>query len=350
MSNYQTKNITHNTKQTKFILQNHNGPCPLLALVNVLLLRGDICIETSLIDFATLSIILADFLIQMASEPSAELALHLQDALEILPSLEKGFDINVHFSSAESFEFSSGLSIFDVVRVRLWHGWVVDEKDIQQYDLIVKKLKSYNALVDCVVRGEAAASTAQTSTFVEANMQRDELVSQGVICREFLDSTSSQLTRAGLDEITQKLAEDQPGILFRNNHFLTLIKRDGVLYSLVTDVGYLESQVVWESLDTLTGASSFFDENFQQLDLNSEFLPIGDNIDGLEGEDASLALARRLQAQEERDQESRLRAVQSDFNPLEGSDSVPASRLFGRGSTNTSSSSLLKKDKPCLLM
>jgi hypothetical protein len=41
---------------------------------------------------------------------------------------------------------------------------------------------------------------------------------------------------------------------FRNNHFSTMLKKDGRLYLLVTDTGYAgEASVVWELLDEIDG-------------------------------------------------------------------------------------------------
>ena len=60
---------------------------------------------------------------------------------------------------------------------------------------------------------------------------RAELVST------FLERTQTQLTYAGLAEIHSTLRENEVGVLYRNLHFATVFKRDGVLYALVTDIG-----------------------------------------------------------------------------------------------------------------
>ncbi len=54
-------------------------------------------------------------------------------------------------------------------------------------------------------------------------------------------------------------------MLFRNNHFSTVILHEGVLYSLVTDVGFQHrDSVVWETLNSLHGDTHLVDCNFRE--------------------------------------------------------------------------------------
>jgi hypothetical protein len=72
--------------------------------------------------------------------------------------------------------------------------------------------------------------------------------------QRFLESSPSQLTFEGLFKIHAALEEDELAVLFRNNHFSTVLKRRNVLYTLVTDVGFIHrDEVVWETLDCLNG-------------------------------------------------------------------------------------------------
>jgi hypothetical protein len=65
----------------------------------------------------------------------------------------------------------------------------------------------------------------------------------------FLESSASQLTRAGLRDARDAVKERELAVFFRNNHFATVFRLDGALYLLVTDQGYLsEPDVVWETL------------------------------------------------------------------------------------------------------
>lgn len=46
--NYRLKRVEFNSRKVAIVLQNTNGPCPLLAVANILLLRGDIKIHEDL--------------------------------------------------------------------------------------------------------------------------------------------------------------------------------------------------------------------------------------------------------------------------------------------------------------
>jgi ubiquitin carboxyl-terminal hydrolase MINDY-1/2 len=85
-----------------------------------------------------------------------------------------------------------------------------------------------------------------------------------MICNTFLQASASQLTYHGLQLLHESMDVDVPCVFFRNNHFSTIVKRsDGKLYTLVTDQGFAqESQVVWETLDTVDGDSEFVDSDF----------------------------------------------------------------------------------------
>jgi len=86
----------------------------------------------------------------------------------------------------------------------------------------------------------------------------------GSIVNSFLTETSNQLTESGLAELQLYVMESSVCVFFRNNHFATMTKEDGVLYLLVTDVGYASvNEVVWEKLDNITGDTKYTDELFE---------------------------------------------------------------------------------------
>ena len=267
MTSFQLKSIEYNTKPIKMIMQNENGPCPVIAIGNCLMLLGNLHLPAQLesISFSELIERIGNYLISTSADSSQQVevdAQNLNDALSLLPSLDKGLDVNCYFTKSDAFEFTSAISIFDCCRLSLFHGWVISPEtdDPQTFELVAKKLKSYNALVDLVVRGDALNSK-QTHTSDD-----DEVLAQTAVCREFMQDTSTQLTVAGIKSIKDILPEDRPSVLFRNNHFLTLIKWQGNLFTLVTDHGYLNSPIVWESLDSISGSSTHYDCSFQLLD------------------------------------------------------------------------------------
>jgi hypothetical protein len=232
------KRINYNQDTIPIILQNENGPCPLLALMNVLLLRKDVVLhDQDYITTTKIVEIIAEFILQKPSHPEFETSVH--DCLEILPLLETGMDINIYFQGIESFEFTRNLTLFDICSVRLFHGWVVDPLDMDTFEIIVNRVKSFNKLVEIAIEPP------------------DEI--QGMICNEFLHETRTQLTSKGLRDLQQ--IPSSPSVLFRNNHFHVLFNHNQQLYTLVTDQGFADSSIVWESL-SISGDSFFVTSDF----------------------------------------------------------------------------------------
>lgn len=103
---------------------------------------------------------------------------------------------------------------------------------------------------------------------------------QAWIVGEFLNSTCSQLTEYGLSQLLNRLAENQLAVFFRNNHFSTLFKRNGMIYLLVTDQGYQhESNIVWERLDGVDGDTTFCDSDFEPFVPHREAQRVEDDPD-----------------------------------------------------------------------
>jgi len=167
------KDVEFNYKHVSIVMQNQNGPCPIIALANALILNGDIQLssreisstlgEGKSVNFGGLAGILAEHLLARTDPnptdsvtgrvdhrpvdhsqqsqnqndhnhgnqsqegagseekaafpglPSSELDLVLQ----LIPKLEKGLDVNVYFERCDAFEFTPALSLFDIARVKV---------------------------------------------------------------------------------------------------------------------------------------------------------------------------------------------------------------------------------------
>jgi ubiquitin carboxyl-terminal hydrolase MINDY-1/2 len=215
--------------------------------------------------------LLAEYLVSQAPEPNSgsETVLSFQQTLDevlaILPSLQHGMDVNVHFADPKKFELTPALCIFDILDIELVHGWVCDPQDSETYDVVAKQLVSYNKVTDAVVRGKDSIAGADA----------DKNMIVGIICSQFLEESVSQLTYVGLNRLYKALAPAKPAVFFRNNHFSTIIKTHDKLWTLATDEGYLdENEMVWESIH-LHGNSTFTnswfgDEQNRQETTNSE--------------------------------------------------------------------------------
>jgi len=243
--------------KTGIVTQNINGPCPLLSIVNILLLRGKLKLPDGceVVSAAQLLEILGEFILESVPEqmPSGEDGRRLDyeqnvnDAIAILPKLQTGLDVNVRFTGVSDFEYTPECIIFDLLNIPLYHGWLMDP---QQHDVVgaVKGL-TYNQLVEQIISQKNSEDSFQ--------------VSQSMIAQQFLEESASQLTYHGLCELITSIKEGELAVFFRNNHFSAIYKEKKELFLLVTDQGFLkEPKVVWETLSSIDGDGHFVDEKF----------------------------------------------------------------------------------------
>ncbi|NXB83126.1 MINY1 hydrolase, partial [Vidua chalybeata] len=282
---YCVKWIRWKGERTPMVTQSENGPCPLLAIINILLLQwkasggwgglwggpksqGEVSREGSSASSGCSQVklppqkevITAEELMAhlgnciLATQPrdtSEGLQLNFQqnisDTMMVLPKLSTGLDVNVRFTGVSDFEYTPECIVFDLLNIPLYHGWLVDPQSPEQVQAVGKL--SYNQLVEKIITCKHASDSG--------------LVSEGLVAEHFLESTASQLTFHGLCELTAHAREGELGVFFRNNHFSTMTKHKGHLYLLVTDQGFLhEERVVWESLHSVDGDSCFCDAEF----------------------------------------------------------------------------------------
>ncbi|CAJ0934868.1 unnamed protein product [Ranitomeya imitator] len=128
------------------------------------------------------------------------------------------------------------------------YAMIVEASQSSEAVQAVGKL-SYNQLVEKIITCKHSSDP--------------NLVTEGLLAEQFLESSAAQLTYHGLCELMAAVKEGELSVFFRNNHFSTLIKHKGHLYLLVTDQGFLqEEKVIWESLHNVEGDSCFCDSDF----------------------------------------------------------------------------------------
>jgi len=154
------------------LLQNENGPCPLLAATNALLLRGVVnlpstCVRSNVASIEEVVTLLANWALTRSDgihgneEENDELRRQqsqygIDELLKLLPKLQYGMDINPKFTcSPEGCEYTDGVAAFDILGVKLIHGWLVDPQDKVICELIGNR--SYNELVEFVIKGSDAS-------------------------------------------------------------------------------------------------------------------------------------------------------------------------------------------------
>ncbi|NP_001004517.1 ubiquitin carboxyl-terminal hydrolase MINDY-2 [Danio rerio] len=251
---YQIKWIKWKEENTPIITQNENGPCPLLAIMNVLLLSWKVKLPPmmEMITAEQLMEYLGDYILEAKPKEISEAQRlnyeqNMSDAMAVLHKLQTGLDVNVKFTGVRVFEYTPECIVFDLLDIPLYHGWLVDP---QMAD-IVKAVGncSYNQLVEKIISCKQSDSS--------------ELAGEGFVAEQFLNSTATQLTYHGLCELTSTVQEGELCVFFRNNHFSTMTKFKAQLYLLVTDQGFLtEEKVVWESLHNVDGDGNFCDSEF----------------------------------------------------------------------------------------
>jgi ubiquitin carboxyl-terminal hydrolase MINDY-1/2 len=306
---FRLKRISFFHRELVVICQNENGPCPLLAIANVLLLRGSLSISVDrsyissdeveqLVGEALLDVCTrhddADYNVDndetkesMGNENDNGIgehrrglhSQHFEDVAAILPKLSVGLDLNVRFDGVNRYEFTREITIFDALQISLVHGWLCDcdeDGDVgaaaalqdQSYNLAVNDLVAYRSLLEklqdnsfpflpSAVSAPPALHADTTGPADAAARALSEaetaLLQKGPHIEAFLTRTASQLTERGIFALHDFLADRQFAVFFRNNHFATLFYLNGQLLLLLTDLGFADQQAVWEVLVDVGG-------------------------------------------------------------------------------------------------
>ncbi|KAL9008745.1 MAG: hypothetical protein Q9173_006160 [Seirophora scorigena] len=306
---YQIRHVTWfdaasaiNPRRSPIMVQNANGPCPLLALVNALVLSTPADTTTALVDTlrvreqVSLGLLLEAVLDELMSGRRGDAAQNLPDVGDLyafLINLHTGMNVNPRFveplppprhlidspidealhESAElrrpgGFEDTPHMRLYSKFAISLVHGW-----------LPRKAHPVCAALRRCAETYEDAQSLLFAEEDLEHKMQTERLTVEEqrlfediASVKQFLTTSPTQLTEYGLDTIAETLHSGAIAILFRNDHFSTLYKqpRSGRIFTLVTDMGYAgHDEVVWESLVDISGEGSEF--------FSGDFRPVGNN-------------------------------------------------------------------------
>ena len=289
-------------RNSPILAQNANGPCPLLALVNALVLSTPNNLDTALIETLrsreqiSLGLLLDAVFDELMSGRRGDTAAELPDVSELysfLLALHTGMNVNPRFVTpaatprgsldghpaavskmhpilrsqrkAGAFEETREMRLYSTFSVPLIHGWTAPA-DTPAYEAFLRSAQTFE--------------DAQNIQFAESELE-DKMRSAGLTpqeqqtlediktIRSFLDAWPTQLTDFGLQTIAESLGPGQIAILFRNDHFSTIYKepKHGALMTLVTDAGYSShDEIVWESLVDVNGnASEMFSGDFRPV-------------------------------------------------------------------------------------
>lgn len=292
---YQIKNIRwhdpssdKNPRASPILIQNENGPCPLVALVNALTMTtpadGP---ETTLVEILrpreqiSLDLLLKAVFDELMSprRTGSEAALpDVSDLYAFLQSLHTGMNVNprfvptpemakaykrtslTHLHPTErghlipgTFENTTEMGLYATFSIPLIHGWLPARSD-PVYGAMERRAASYEDVQNLLFCEEEL--TDKLSSHQGLTEDEQQLYQDIMTIKMFLDSSATQLTAWGIEVMRKAMRPGTFAILFRNDHFSTLYCHPDTLQllSLVTDAGYHKhEEVVWESLVDVTG-------------------------------------------------------------------------------------------------
>ncbi|KAL8645264.1 MAG: hypothetical protein Q9226_007377 [Calogaya cf. arnoldii] len=291
-----------NPRTSPIMVQNANGPCPLLALVNALTLSTPAGLTTALVETlrvreqVSLGLLLEAVIDELMSGRRGDAAHRLPDVSELhtfLVNLHTGMNVNPRFvepmaspthlmddpvnpSNASvdirkvgAFENTPDMLLYATFAVPLIHGWL-PRRNHPVCASLSRSGKNYEEAQSILFMEEDLESKLQADGLTN---EEQKLLEDITSIKYFLTSSPTQLTDYGLDTLTETLRPGTIAILFRNDHFSTLFKepRSGRIFTLVTDLGYAgHDEVVWESLIDISGEGSEF--------FSGDFRPVGNNL------------------------------------------------------------------------
>lgn len=285
------------TRVSPIMVQNANGPCPLLALVNALTLSTPADLSTALVETLrvreqiTLGLLLDAVIDELMSGRRGHNLPDVSELYAFLINLHTGMNVNPSFVSAEEvetgglidasimdlpsnasdfrkpggFETTKEMKLYSTFGVPLIHGWITS-RNHPTFTSLKRSARTYEEAQNLMFREEELEDKLQ-----QDGLKEDEqlMLADILSIKHFLSSSATQLTEYGLETMARGLGPGSIAILFRNDHFSTLYKHpySGQLFTLVTDMGYAgHAEVVWESLTDVSGERcEFFAGDFRPV-------------------------------------------------------------------------------------
>jgi hypothetical protein len=261
-------------RTSPILTQSDNGPCPLLALINALVMSTPEGHSSSLIETmrtreqVSLSLLIEAIISHLAEyRDSSKPFPDLDELNKFLRGLHTGMNVNPRFipnhnsdgieSYPGGFEATAEMRLYSLFNVPLLHGWLPSMFDESPaYDALNRSANTYEDAQN-IQFGEEELEYKLSSTGLSPKEQ--DLFEDLHTIKGFLDAYRTQLTPHGLDVLHKSIAPAQFAILFRNDHFSTIYMepRSGQLMTLVTDAGYAShEEIIWESLVDVSGRDS----------------------------------------------------------------------------------------------
>lgn len=291
-------------RQSSMLIQNKNGPCPLLALVNALILgskdESQAVLDNALSTREQVSLgLIIETLMDELLSASPETMGGLPDVDELnrfLLMLHAGMNANpkmtnstgsalnlmdarnsiLHLPPSEAFvgpggfEATSDVKLYGAFAVPLVHGWLPSPGS-ETCNAFSRSAQTYED-AQALLFGEEELEYKRTRGGLTETEQ--QLWEDIMSIKAFFTTYPTQLTPYGLETIESTLARGDFAIMFRNDHFSTIYKHPdtGKLFTLITDAGYADrDEIIWETLADWSGQHSEF--------FSGDFRPVGNNVE-----------------------------------------------------------------------
>ncbi|PWY88071.1 DUF544 domain protein [Aspergillus sclerotioniger CBS 115572] len=275
---------TRTLRESPILVQNKNGPCPLLALVNALVLgsashdsQSPIVKALQTREQISLGLLIEALFDELVTHlgPNDELP-DIEALTRFLTMLHTGMNVNPRLTlesndALGTFLQTEDIRLYGTFGLPLIHGWVATPST--EADAALARMGQYHEdiqllpfrkqdLEDRVIRGSLLTPAEELVVSDIQTIQR---------FTEFENPT--QLSTFGLEHLMANLQPGSFSILFRNDHFSTLYKHPQLrrLFTLVTDAGYSShAEVVWESLVDVNGSEAgFYSGDFRPVSHNA---------------------------------------------------------------------------------
>ncbi|KAL5594084.1 hypothetical protein BROUX41_001132 [Berkeleyomyces rouxiae] len=297
---YIVRNITWRDRgqmrTSPILMQNANGPCPLVALVNALIISTPETSEQNLASILiakeqiSLNLLLQAVIHELLSKESSpdSTVPDIEELAEFLKGLHTGMNVNprflptpeqvrvakrtslVHVHPVErddsipgGFEDSPEMRFYSTFCIPLVHGWLPSKGSLE-FEAMERSASSFEAAQVLMSREEEIEAKLSGEGLSEEEQQT---LQDMFTIKDFVINWATQLTPTGLDVLTKSTPPNHVCILFRNDHFSTLYRHPDTLQllALVTDSGFVNHQeVVWESLVDINGEQAeFFSGDFR---------------------------------------------------------------------------------------
>ncbi|KAL4773405.1 hypothetical protein BDW60DRAFT_185031 [Aspergillus nidulans var. acristatus] len=325
------KDSTGTLRDSPVLIQNQNGPCPLLALVNALILRAagqdsqpPIVRALRSREQISLGLLIEALFDELTTRlgPDDELP-DIEALSRFLTMLHAGMNVNPRLtlepnSVTGTFLETEDIKLYSTFGVSLVHGWLASPST--EACAALGRMGQYHEDIQLLpFRKQELEDRAMQGTVLSPEEERTMADIQAI--QHFTDfENATQLSAFGLEQLSRTLQPGSFSILFRNDHFSTLYKHPQLqrLFTLVTDAGYSNhAEVVWESLVDVNGSNAgFYAGDFRLVSHSTpqESDPSGARISShdtsqhsstlsaQEQADADYAYALSLQYQEEEQQ------------------------------------------------